>query len=91
MVETLQFVVFYFSHNVVQSSSSGYDSASRRALEGRKNKQMQSTEFWPRRNPYNFTGCLAHVEVTELESNSTVTSIVGHLEHDPSCQMSVMQ
>lgn len=43
-----------------------------------------------RRNPYDFTGCLAHVEVTERESDGEVTRIIGILEHNPACQKSVM-
>jgi len=96
VVHALSVVWFLVLTNLLHSSSSGYHSPARHALEHKKKTAINPTETeprepWPRRNPYNFTGCLAHVEVTELENNSAVTLIVGYLVHDPLCQTSVMQ
>lgn len=43
-----------------------------------------------RRNPYDYTGCLAHVELTERESDGQVSRIVGVLEHNEACLKSRM-
>ncbi|KAK7450183.1 hypothetical protein VKT23_013066 [Stygiomarasmius scandens] len=40
---------------------------------------------WDRRVPYKFTGCLAHVEITE-RANGTIKRISGILDHDESCK-----
>ncbi|KZP27505.1 hypothetical protein FIBSPDRAFT_730771 [Athelia psychrophila] len=42
------------------------------------------------RNPYEYTGCMAHLEVTEREGNGAVTRIVGVGEHNTECTQSVM-
>ena len=76
-------------------SSSGYDSVSRNTTERRKKcskKHVKSTgKEWTRRNPYDFTGCLVHAEVTERESDNAVSQIVGYFEHNSECQQSVIK
>jgi hypothetical protein len=84
VVYTLSICCLLVLTKVLRLSSSGFHSAARHALEHKKNNRIdptEPTEPQPRRNPYDFTGCLAHVEVTELESNSAITLIVGHLVH----------
>ncbi|KAJ7765172.1 hypothetical protein B0H16DRAFT_1231414, partial [Mycena metata] len=44
-----------------------------------------------RQNPFDFTGCLAHVELTEFEPDGEVKAIVGHLKHNPACCTSPMK
>lgn len=44
-----------------------------------------------RRNPYDFTGCLAHAELTERDSDGSVTRVVGILEHNEPCMQSAMR
>ena len=39
----------------------------------------------PRRAPYDFTGCLAHVEVTQYDTGE-VTRIIGIVEHNAQCE-----
>jgi len=43
-----------------------------------------------RRNPYEFTGCLAHAELTERDSDGQVTQIFGIFNHNPGCEASIM-
>ena len=44
----------------------------------------------PHRNPYDFTGCIAHAEITERNSNGQVVQIVGVLDHNEGCQSAQM-
>lgn len=69
-------------------SSSGYNSEARQAvkLKYATVEKTQSATPWTRQNPFDFTGCLAHVEVTEFDEDGAVKAIVGHLEHNPACQ-----
>ncbi|KAF9020376.1 hypothetical protein BDZ89DRAFT_1072299 [Hymenopellis radicata] len=39
-----------------------------------------------RSNPFPFTGCLAHAEVTYLVSTQQILRIRGHLKHNDACQ-----
>jgi hypothetical protein len=43
-----------------------------------------------RRIPFAFTACLAHVEITELESNGEISRVVGYFVHNPQCQETVL-
>ena len=42
-------------------------------------------------NPYDFTGCLAHVEVTETVGSSDTTCIVGYFIHNKACKQAVLK
>ena len=46
---------------------------------------------WKRKMPYNFTGCLAHMDITFSVESLNILRITGHLEHDSSCQKQEMQ
>lgn len=74
-------------------SSSGYNTEARYVTESKKtnNQIPHNPKPWKRQNGYDFTGCLAHVEITLRESNGAVTAIVGHLEHDSKCQSAVLR
>lgn len=73
------------------SSSSGYYSAARHDVEKQKHSRFRaSSTRGARRNPYDYTGCLAHVELTEREGDGIVTRVVGVLEHNDACLKSVM-
>ena len=41
-------------------------------------------------NPYNFTGYLAHAELTKCDSDGQVSQIFGIFDHNPECWASVM-
>lgn len=72
-------------------SSSGFDSAARHVINQQNNTQARgSSSQGRRRNPYEYTGCMAHLEVTEREGNGAVTRIVGVGEHNTECTQSVM-
>ncbi len=40
---------------------------------------------WNRKVAYEFTGCLAHVEVTEHKDTGAVSRIIGILTHNDAC------
>ena len=44
----------------------------------------------PCQNPYDFTGCIAHAEITERDSDGQVVQIVGVLDHSEGCQSAQM-
>jgi hypothetical protein len=76
-------------------SACGYDQATRQQREKAKLRQSSNIpkdgdKDWSRRVPYEFTGCLAHVEITERRSDGEVTRITGHLEHNNSCHKAVL-
>ncbi|KIJ24411.1 hypothetical protein M422DRAFT_274829 [Sphaerobolus stellatus SS14] len=75
-------------------SHCGTDSQARKAKDDRqKLKQGQSIypEAWKRKMPYNYTGCLAHLDITFICSSLRVLRITGVLEHDPACEKQEMQ
>lgn len=76
-----------------KNSSSGYNSEARQALKLKHSKveRTQSSIPWTRQNPFDFTGCLAHIELTEFEQDGTVKAIVGHLEHNDACRAANMK
>ncbi|KAI0645944.1 hypothetical protein C8Q79DRAFT_927035 [Trametes meyenii] len=43
-----------------------------------------------RRAPYDFTGCLAHTEVTWVENTDNIICIIGFFDHNQECQKSVL-
>lgn len=63
-------------------------------MENRKKSAISSSKLpstpASRRNPYDFTGCLAHAEVTEHNSDGQITQIFGVLNHSQECQASAM-
>jgi hypothetical protein len=81
----------------ISISSSGYNTATRNATELKKPNARVSAKptsrngAWIRRNPYDFTGCLAHAELTERSSDGAVSSVIGYFNHNESCQQSVMK
>ena len=51
-----------------------------------------ASKDWERRLvPYDFTGCLAHVEVTERCSDGNVSRIAGYFSHNSLCQAAVLE
>ena len=85
-------MILFLSNLSAPLSSSGYDTASRNAAEIRKqDKPRQEGRAWKRRNPYDFTGCLAHAHIVERESDGAVSSIAGFFNHNELCQQSVMK
>lgn len=94
---TKQLTLFWHIYDLIDySSSSGYHSDARRVSEHRKKQVLMpapksSSRPGSRRNPYDFTGCIAHAELTELDSNGEVTRIVGVFEHNTACVNSTMK
>ncbi|TFK45583.1 hypothetical protein OE88DRAFT_1649201 [Heliocybe sulcata] len=46
---------------------------------------------WERRNPYDYTGCLAHIEITDRVSDGAVLCIVGYFQHNTECEAATMK
>ncbi|KIO25195.1 hypothetical protein M407DRAFT_25419 [Tulasnella calospora MUT 4182] len=45
---------------------------------------------WKRHAPYNFVGCLAHVDITFQSTDGQVLRVVGYLDHNEECQKARM-
>ena len=55
-------------------------------------KKTPATEkLWSRRAPFDFTGCIAHVEIVERTRDGEITRIVGILEHNTGCQSTTLK
>ena len=72
------------------TSSCGYDAQARQNREHHKQRDPASKE-WNRRVPYDFTACLAHVEITERLSDGEITRITGQLDHNDACRDAVLK
>ncbi len=46
---------------------------------------------WQRKAAYDFTGCLAHVDVTYNDTESLILRIVGYLQHNEACLQATMK
>ncbi|KAJ3912293.1 hypothetical protein F5877DRAFT_93600 [Lentinula edodes] len=66
----------------------GLDPDSRNALENQWTAQYSVK--WCR-VPYPFTGCLAHIEVTERVGDGAISRIAGFPEHNGPCQTAVLE
>ncbi|KZT20536.1 hypothetical protein NEOLEDRAFT_1075528, partial [Neolentinus lepideus HHB14362 ss-1] len=72
--------------------SCGYHSlTARKAKVPMQIAEEKGTPSNARRNPYDFTGCLAHVEITERDSDGAVSRIMGYLCHNDECKSSVLK
>ena len=72
-------------------SACGYDSNARRERDKKKKGDPVPTKDTERRVPFDFTACLAHVEITELQSNGQISRIAGYLVHNEGCKSSVLK
>ncbi|EPQ56931.1 hypothetical protein GLOTRDRAFT_127317 [Gloeophyllum trabeum ATCC 11539] len=76
-----------------------FQCAARKAMEAKKepveeeksdgNREASGTAG--RRNPYDFVRCLAHVEITERDSDGAISRIVGYLCHHDECNSAVLK
>ena len=70
-------------HGSTTNSSSGYSTAARQA---RDKRGSQNPIEWSRQADYEFTGCLAHADVTWNRSSGQIERIIGLFEHSEKCQ-----
>ena len=67
----------------------GYDTHARQTRDEkrkiRNNIPLTSDKEWVRRAAYDYTGCLAHVDVTYLESTGAIHRAAGYFEHNDAC------
>jgi hypothetical protein len=85
------YIIHYVS-NLSFISACGYSEQARRQREEEKQhrdpaKAREST----RRVPYDFTACLAHIEITERTSDGEITRIAGHFDHNEQCQSAALK
>ena len=78
--------------NQLFNSVCGYSTLSRQE-KSRQHETSQSTQKqhdWRRHAAYDFTGCLAHADVTYLDrsENRITIRILGCFDHNKDCQMS---
>ena len=71
-------------------SSCGYNEATRQHQESQKLGSPTKNKSWRRRVPYKYTGCLAHVEITERSSDGEVSRIMGYFLHNEGCNETVL-
>ena len=71
-------------------NSSGFYSDAWCTTDQRSRPPCSSQPSGTRRNPYDFTGCLAHAELTEHVSDGQVSRIIGFFNHNPGCYSAVM-
>jgi hypothetical protein len=65
------------------NSSSGYNTAARQA---RDKRGSQNPIEWSRQADYEFSGCLAHADVTWNRSSGQIERIIGYFDHTESCE-----
>jgi len=65
------------------NSSSGYNTAARQA---RDKRGSQNPIEWSRQADYQFTGCLAHADVTWNRTSGQIERIIGYFEHAEKCE-----
>lgn len=65
------------------NSSSGYNTAARQA---RDKRGSQNPVEWSRQADYEFTGCLAHADVTWNRTSGQTERIIGHFDHSKECE-----
>lgn len=73
-------------------SCCGYDPNARKDREKRKQGVVPTgLETCYRRVPYDFTGCLAYVEIIERASDGEITRVAGYFEHNLACKAAVLK
>ena len=77
--------------NYVLRSACGYDPNARWELDEKKKGHPGPTKDNERHIPFDFTACLAHVEVTELQSNGQISRIAGYVTHNEECKSSLLK
>jgi hypothetical protein len=73
------------------SSTCGYNTLAHQDTDKNKSGQHTKGEQWTQCTPYDFTGCLAHVDITYDEQSGEVCYIMGFLNHNEACQLSIMK
>jgi hypothetical protein len=78
--------------NLWLRSSCGYNEQARQEWDNtRSTISHEKTKPCVRQNPYDFTGCLAHIEVTETVGGGDTTRIVGYFIHNKACEQAVLK
>lgn len=67
----------------ITNSSSGYSTAARQA---RDKRGSQNPVEWSRQADYEFTGCLAHADVTWNRTSGQIERIIGNFKHSEKCE-----
>ncbi|THH12616.1 hypothetical protein EW146_g7525 [Bondarzewia mesenterica] len=76
---------------VLVQCTCGYNTEARQKVHEKRTKSnTHDARLWSRSAPYDFTGCLAHADITYHESTGMIRRIVGYLEHNEGCHSAVM-
>ena len=89
---TLPFDLHLIVHSVCGYNTSARQQGKRKAREPDHTTIMDPTprDEWRRHAAFEFTGCLAHVDITHTECQHTVFRIVGCLEHNDACKAALL-
>ena len=77
--------------SVSQCGSSSEARKSKDDTEKTKQGLKVNTIPWSRKMPYDFTGCLAHIDITYQFNTDCIIRITGILEHGVACEKQEMQ
>lgn len=88
--------VFYLilvTHYLYQSQCGSSTKA--RQVKNNNRREIQNRPVyekeWKRKTPYDFVGCLAHIDLTYDQASFNVVRITGILEHNSMCQDEIMR
>lgn len=56
-----------------------------------KHGKQPSEKAWSRKAPYDFTGCLAHLDITLSLNDHIIQRITGITNHNLACQDEIMK
>ena len=78
--------------NLWLQSSCGYNEQAQQERDNTRStishEKAKPCMWW---NSYDFTGCLAHVEVTETVGSGDTTRIVGYFIHKKACEQAILK
>lgn len=79
--------------NLIVLSQCGSSTTARKQKEDARREAKGLTvnpQPWERKGPYDFTGCLAHIDLTYNWKNYKVIRITGVIKHGEACQKQQM-
>ena len=80
---------------MLNKSVCGYDTEARQKIHERRQKVngrncRQPDTPWERRAPYDYHGCLAHADITFVESTGEIRRLLGVLDHNEPCSKALL-
>src|SRR5882762_7587879 len=90
MVSLLSYLSCHHLTLPCNNSTCGYNTEARQHARTKQKTASQSSASGCIA-PYDFTGCLAHADITYIEATTQVCRTVGHLEHNEQCRGSFLR